>query len=313
MENIPTGNHCTARQWAAIFTSLGHQVTFLDSPDREECDLLVALHAVKSHGVIEDLKSRNPDHSVVLALTGTDIYPDPDAVARDSMQRADALVVLQARALDQIPQQHRHKTHVIVQSVQKFVTPPGSNEKSRDPFLICVAGHLRDVKDPLRAAQAARLLPANSKIRIEHVGAVLDPRYLPLVEREQDENPRYVFLGERTCAQVQELMRDSQATILSSYAEGGARVIGESIVEGTPVLATRIDGVTGLVGDDYPGLFTAGSSAELAVLLEKLETDAAFENSLHTAINRLAPTFAPEIERDAWHQLIEQLGSPTIH
>jgi putative glycosyltransferase (TIGR04348 family) len=305
--NVPTGNHCTAQQWAAIIASIGHDVTFHDSPVGESCDLLVALHAEKSHGIIENLKSQNPGLPVILALTGTDIYPAPAALALDAMQLADALVVLQAKALDRIPAQHLHKSHVIVQSVQKFVTPPEHTEKSRDPFLICVAGHLRDVKDPLRAAQAARKLPASSNIRIEHVGAVLDRKYDALVMREQEENPRYVFLGERTCAQVQELMHRSQASILSSHAEGGARVIGESIVEGTPILATRIDGVTGLVGDDYPGLFTAGNTTELAMLLEKLETDAAFMTLLHSEVNRLAPEFAPDLERDAWHRLINQL------
>ena len=34
-------------------------------------------------------------------------------------------------------------------------------------------GHLRPVKDPFRAAFAARLLPDASRIRVTHIGAAL--------------------------------------------------------------------------------------------------------------------------------------------
>ena len=304
---MPTGNRCTAQQWAGILSSLGHEVVF--ELDRE-CELLVALHAVKSHAAIGDFQAQQHDAPVVLALTGTDIYPEPNGVTLESIAMADALVLLQDRAVDRVPTDQRHKVHVIVQSVEESKEAIASAEKSRNPFLVCVAGHLRDVKDPLRAAEASRLLPVDSKIRIEHVGAIMDPKYEALVAREQRDNPRYLFVGEQSPEQVRALMRRSRATVLSSFAEGGARVIGESIVEGTPVLATRIEGTTGLIGEAYPGLFTPGDTAELAALLEKLESDSAFEQTLCREVTRLAPKFDPALERDAWRRLIEHLQHP---
>ena len=99
------------QQWAAILTSLGHEVVFgSDMPTlaSANCQFLVALHAVKGHAAIEEFQAQVPRRPVILALTGTDIYPDPGQVAQESMERADALVVLQPKALSQIPEQHRH-------------------------------------------------------------------------------------------------------------------------------------------------------------------------------------------------------------
>ncbi|HIA67442.1 TPA: hypothetical protein EYN98_15570 [Candidatus Poribacteria bacterium] len=36
-------------------------------------------------------------------------------------------------------------------------------------------GHLRPVKDPFRVANAVRLLPASSQIKVLHAGAALSP------------------------------------------------------------------------------------------------------------------------------------------
>jgi len=41
--------------------------------------------------------------------------------------------------------------------------------------VVSVIGHLRDVKDPLRAAEASHLLPASSRVCIEQVGRAYTP------------------------------------------------------------------------------------------------------------------------------------------
>ncbi len=298
---VLTGNKGTAHQWAAILESLGHQIV----NGTEEADLLIALHAQKGRQDLLEFRQEYPSGLTVLALTGTDIYPAPDNEAIQTMQLADALVVLQPKALDRLPHHCRAKAHVIVQSAMGVNL---TTAKSTDPFLICVTGHLRDVKDPMRAAEAARTLPPESKIRIEHAGAVLDPKYHAIVAAEKEKNPRYHHHGELPEEDVRDLMRRSQATVLSSRAEGGARVIGESIAEGTPLLATRIDGTTGLLGDDYPALFPFGDTQALADLLLKLEREPAFRAALHDEVNRLSSVFAPAAEKAAWHKLLSQLS-----
>ena len=37
-------------------------------------------------------------------------------------------------------------------------------------FPVCVLGHLRAVKDPFRPADASRLLPGGSRVRVLHLG-----------------------------------------------------------------------------------------------------------------------------------------------
>ena len=72
----------------------------------------------------------------------------------------------------------------------------GDRHRAQDRFTVCVLGHLRPVKDPFRTALAARLLPAESRIRVVHVGAALSEEMAELARAEAAENPRYRYVGE---------------------------------------------------------------------------------------------------------------------
>ena len=302
---VLTGNRCTANQWAELLKSAGHRVRVVDAYAGQAADVLIAVHGRKGNAAVTAFRRAHPDKQVVIALTGTDVYPEPGEEALDSMQQADRLIALQPRVRDRIPQEFHDKLRIIKQSAG--AAPSDGAAKNNGPFDVCVVGHLREVKDPLRAAAAARLLPAVSKIRIRHAGAILDPRYERLVEVEQAENPRYVWLDELTPAEAQNLMAHSRLTVVSSFYEGGARVIGESIVAGTPVLAARNDASLSLLGEDYPGLYAAGQTEELAGLMSRAETDSAFLDALVEHSGRLAPQFDPRHEREAWRELIAEL------
>ena len=62
--------------------------------------------------------------------------------------------------------------------------------------------------------------------------------------------------------------------------EGGANVVVEAITSGTPVIASRISGNLGMLGDDYPGYFAVGDAADLATVVERACRDRAFLASL---------------------------------
>ena len=108
-------------------------------------------------------KAAHPQRPLVLVLTGTDLYRDirSDADARASLRLADRMVVLQAKGLDELNAAQRAKTRVIFQSVRALrrQAPP------RSYFLVTVIGHLREEKDPFRAAQALAHLPRSSDPR----------------------------------------------------------------------------------------------------------------------------------------------------
>ena len=84
-------------------------------------------------------------------------------------------------------------------------------------------------------------------------------------------------------------------------------MISEAAVDGTPVLASRIDGSVGLLGPDYPGYFTVGDTEGLAVLLLRSETDSKFYRSLKRACAARAPLFRPSRELAAWRNLLAEV------
>ncbi len=297
-----TGNGRSADQWSQWLAHAGHDVRILSTYDGEGADAMIALHASLNHAAVKSFRAAHPEAPIIVALTGTDIYPDPDKRALGSMELADRIIALQPAARDKVPAALQNKLRVIVQSAEA----PASN-RSLDTFDVCVVGGLRPVKDPMRAAAASRLLPEASRIRILHAGPPLDPRYIEEIEIEQRDNPRYRWLGALDPATARQLIADSRLLVVSSRNEGGARVIGEAVVAGTPILAARNDASRALLGEDFAGLFEFGDTQGLADLMRRAETDAAFWEQLREQAGSVAAQFGPARERDTWAALIEEL------
>ena len=102
-------------------------------------------------------------------------------------------------------------------------------------------------------------------------------------------------------------MSKSALFVISSRIEGGANALGEAIVAGLPVLASRIPGSIGILGDDYPGYFRVGDTRELARLMWRCETDPTFLASLTTRCHSLAALFDPSREQAAWLDLLNEV------
>lgn len=301
-----SGNRITAERWAGILRRLGHRVGITQSYDSERCDLLIALHARRSAGAVARFRARNPVKPIVVALTGTDIYRDlpRNREARRSLRLTDRLVVLQPLALGEIPRRWRGKGRVIFQSAAKT---PKRGRPAKSTFDVAVIGHMRRVKDPLRAARAARLLPRSSRIRVLQAGTALEPGMAARARAEQRRNPRYRWLGELSPGAARRLLARSRLLVLSSLLEGGANVISEAVVDGVPVLASRIQGNVGLLGAGYGGYFRVRDARGLARLLGRAETDTRFYAQLRKQCARLAPRFRPAREQAAWKKLLGEL------
>jgi len=268
---------------------------------------MIAIHAWRSADSIRNFRELYPDRPLIVALSGTDVYDyidrDPAPTLR-SLACADRLVTLQELVRRRVPARFRAKVRVVHQSA---VPPRRVQRRPSRRFDVAVIGHLREVKDPFRAAKAARRLPASSRIRIVHLGAAETPRWAAAAKAEMAANPRYVWRGDRPRAEVRRLLGRARAMVLSSLSEGGANVISEAVAAGVPVLATRIDGSVGLLGRDYPGYFPVGDTDALARLLNRIETDAAFLERLQRAIARRAHLFRPALEKAAWKKLIDEV------
>ena len=302
-----SGNQVTAVRWAKILRKIGHRVVISQQYNGEEIDLLVALHARRSFDSIDHFRRAYSDRPLIVALTGTDLYRDlkQRLKAQRSLDIATRIIALQPRALDELRPAWRKKTRIIHQSVSAF---EGENPRvSQRHFGVCVVGHLRRVKDPLRTAMAARLLPESSRIRVTHLGGSLSSIEEARARREMMSNSRYTWLGDVSPARVRRVMSQSRLFVISSRMEGGANALGEAIVAGLPVLASRIAGSVGILGDDYPGYFEVGDTRELARLMFRCETDPVFFADLAKRCRRLARLFDPALEQATWRELVEEL------
>lgn len=301
------GNRTTAVRWQRFLDELGHATEVIHSWGGGETDVLIALHARKSFESIQRFAEERPQGLLVVALTGTDLYRDlgrSEEVTK-ALGLAGRVVVLQPAALHRLPPRLHGKVHVIHQSAQV----PASRVKRSDTFDVCVLSHLREVKDPLLAASATRLLPETSRVVVRHAGQALDERLGAQARAESETNPRYEWVGPLPFDGASDLLAASRLLVLSSTDEGGANVISEAIMAGVPPLATDIPGSRGLLGDDYLGYYQVGDAEGLARLLARAESDPAFLVGLIEHCRRLQPLFAPDREREAWLDLLSVGGS----
>jgi len=96
--------------------------------------------------------------------------------------------------------------------------------------------------------------------------------------------------------------------VLPSVMEGGANVISEATVACLPVIASAIDGSIGLLGEDYAGYFPAQDTTALSALLLKAEADVSYVRQLQQQCQLRAAMFSPQAERQAWQDLLVDMG-----
>jgi putative glycosyltransferase (TIGR04348 family) len=296
------GNRVTGERWATLLRELGHTVSLTTAWSGEPADVLVALHARRSAAAVRDYRRAHPARPVVLALTGTDLYADlADSLeAQQSVQGADALVVLQDKAYDVLDPALHPRVHVIHQSV---VTPARS-APSGPLFEVLLLAHLRAVKDPFLVVEALRRLPPTSRVRVTHLGAPLDPGSAERASEAAAADPRYRWLGDVPREAALQRLADSDLLVLTSRLEGGANAVSEAVAAGVPVVAPRGDGSVGLLGDDYPGYVEVGDAAGLARAVEQVATDEEFRAELTRQVQSRRHLFAPDREWQAWADLL---------
>jgi len=303
------GNGVTAQRWSNILHTLGQESQTTQRYTGGRYDALIALHAGKSADSIRAFRDANPRAPIVIALTGTDLYPDLASTGVDPavLDAADRFVVLQTRGLDQLSSHLRNRARVIVQSM-----PPVERVPAReDVFEVAFLAHLRPVKDPLLPALATRSLSEGSRIRVTHVGAGLDADLAAQAKLESQDNQRYDWVGELPRQEALQVLARSRLMVLTSRHEGGANVVSEALAAGVPVIASAIPGSEGLLGEDYPGYFPVGDAPALADCLHAAETDRdGYYSELSRHCAALRSMVEPHREIEAWATLLGELGLP---
>jgi putative glycosyltransferase (TIGR04348 family) len=299
-----SGNLHTATRWAAMLRSAGHRVALGIAWNGETCDALIALHARRSYDSVLRYHDARPGAPLVVVLTGTDLYQDlpRSAEARRSLELADRLIVLQEAALLELKPALRRKAKIVYQSTDTRLrhAPP------RGRFRVAVVGHLREVKDPFRAALALSHLPG-LPLEVVHVGGALEEKYAREARRLMQRDARYRWIGSVPHARALCWIARSHVLVVSSVMEGGANVIAEAARIGTPVLASRVSGNVGMLGSRYPGLYPLYDEARLAALIGKSCTSKIFRKTLEQAQRARRARFAPASERSALLAVVRSL------
>lgn len=299
-----SGNRHTATRWAAMLRPLGHTIRIARVWDGRAADAMIALHARRSHASIAAFRARYPEAPLVVVLTGTDLYRDirSDPGARASLELADRLVVLQGMGKAELAPRMRRKTRVIYQSAGRL--SPSASRSRR--FRVVVLGHLREEKDPFRAALALAHLRDLPDLEIAHLGKALSPGMEREARRLMRVDARYRWLGSVPHATALGWLAGSRLLVLSSRMEGGANVICEAAAAGVPVIASRVPGNIGMLGRDYPGYYRLEDERSLARQIRRAALEPRYYGRLKRLTVARRPLFRPAAEREGLRKLLAE-------
>jgi putative glycosyltransferase (TIGR04348 family) len=310
------GNWQTARRWARMLrpvyrVRLARQWPDGVVADADDTDLLLALHARRSAASIVAWAEHHPDRPLVLALTGTDLYRDiaQDASAQRSLALAHRLIVLQDQAPLALPAAHRTKAHVVYQSCTPRVALPRTDRHLR----VVVVGHLRPEKSPQTVFEIARQLSPDEGIRIDHLGHALDAELGAQAQATAAACPHYRWLGGVSHEAARRRIQRAHLLLHPSQMEGGAHVVMEAVTCGTPVLASKVPGNVGMLGQDYAGYFPADDAPTACAWLRRCRTEqqrlglaaaGTGWSHLRAQCALRAPLFAPAAETQALRRVL---------
>lgn len=337
------GNWQTARRWARHL-SAKHTVVLVDGWPQgrmqavgasaaglkaaqlqalaSQAQAMIALHARRSAASIQAWHGHHGTPGLAVVLTGTDLYkdlPSPEPgiaqTVMGSLQAAQRLVVLQDQASLDLPAALRHKAQTVFQSTTTR-RQLSKADLGHSPLRAVMVGHLREEKDPrtlfgaaerLQLRAAGQTMPRGPGIRIDHLGAALDPALGAAARATQAACPLYRWLGGCTHEQARRRIQRAHVLVHTSRVEGGAHVIMEALCSGTPVIASRVAGNVGMLGADYAGYFEVGDADGLAQALLRFQLDPDFRAALQQQAQRRATCFEPAREAQAVQSLAQAL------
>ncbi len=150
-----------------------------------------------------------------------------------------------------------------------FVAPdPGTGDGSGG-FALFV-GRLTENKGIATLLRAWKQIPGTLRLKIAGDGELAG-----IVSDAIASDPRIQWLGRIPSAEIYRLMGEASVVIFPSlWYEGLPKTIIESFAAGTPVIASRLGSMTGLITDGLTGThFTAGDPTDLAAAVQRLLAD----------------------------------------
>jgi putative glycosyltransferase (TIGR04348 family) len=299
------GNWQTAKRYASMLATTCTVRIVKEWEGVQSDELMIALHARRSYSSIAAWHAERGSEGLCVVLTGTDLYRDiqQDPQAQQSLMWAKVLIVLQAAGVAELSASLRDKARVLFQSTSTRQTLVKTNRRVR----AVMVGHLRAEKSPQTFFEAAVLLAERNDIELRHIGGEQDQTLAQQAHDTAAQYPNYQCLGARSHEQTRRYIQRSHVLVHASVMEGGAHVIMEAICSGVPVLASRIAGNIGMLGEDYAGFFTVGDARELARLLVRFREDPSFAAQLQMQCAQRAYLFEAARESSGLITIVENL------
>ena len=287
-----SGNWRTAERYHRLLTQAGVAASIVvgepSVADLSSASCGLLLHARRSHAAGLLFTQACKPYAVV--LTGTDLYADLQGhtsvawrqQAEQTILASKAVVGLQADAcnclrglLPQAP------PCVVIPQTSSFEASaqggvharPQASSVPPTRLHALVVGHVRPEKDPLTAYRAVTMLAQAQQplpVRLTHLGGVLDAGLdAELSDFVRDHKAPVQRQGQVSHERVRQAMLEADLLIAPSRMEGGALVLAEASAVGLPILASRIPGHMGILGEQHPGWFETGDAADLAARLQR--------------------------------------------
>jgi glycosyltransferase involved in cell wall biosynthesis len=191
-----------------------------------------------------------------------------------------------------------------------FITDPGEGLAQREDFFL-FAGRLSKEKGVHILVQAFEGMPGH---RLVIVG---DGPEKDILQAQHATSPNITFAGKQTRGKLLEMMKRCKALIFPSiWYEGLPFTILEAFATGTPVIASKLGSMAGLVTEGYNGsLFTAGDITALqekvaAMAQEGPENAAMYNNARQTYLDHYHPEIHYKSIMSIYEQTIANSKSP---
>jgi glycosyltransferase involved in cell wall biosynthesis len=174
------------------------------------------------------------------------------------------------------------KLEVVPLGVSPDEFPPRGARGTGGPFTLSCVGQLQPAKGQHVLLDAlAELVAAGRDVVLRLVGDGPDRAALEAHVAALGLAGRVVFDGRLNQDGVRAVLRDTDAFVLASFAEGVPVVLMEAMAMEIPCVATRITGIPELMRDGVDGLLvTPSSAADVAAAVARLMDDAPLRGRL---------------------------------
>lgn len=163
-------------------------------------------------------------------------------------------------------------------------------------------------------AMTKRILQDDPKVRFHIVGWVEEERYQTILDELKGE-PRLIYYGELTQAEVHDVISKCHCVCHPSYHEGMSNVLMEAAAAGRPTLASDIPGCREVVEDGKTGFTFAVQSADaLTAAVKKFLAQSEDEHRAmgKAAREKMEREFDREIVISKYLKEIEAVSAPKL-